>query len=225
MNTSSRLVPAFLTLLTVTGQAAVVIVDSGPLNELIPDNSSITRTLEITAPDNEVITDVEVRLNLSGGMAGDLYAYLVHDSGFSVLLNRPGRTESTLDGYDDPANFTITLHDGAAGDIHSYRADPNIPLEGPLTGTWQPDGREVLPAADWDWNNLDRTAMLSSFKGLSGTGVWTLHFRDVASMDQATLHSWGLTLTYAPVPEPTAMMGAMGALLFGWGLWRQGRRQ
>ena len=30
-------------------------------------------------------------LNLSGGWNGDLYAYLVHNSGFAVLLNRVGR--------------------------------------------------------------------------------------------------------------------------------------
>src|SRR5690242_4320481 len=34
------------------------------------------------------ITDVNVVLNVSGGYNGDLYAYLVHGSGFAVLLNR-----------------------------------------------------------------------------------------------------------------------------------------
>src|ERR1041384_6130967 len=33
------------------------------------------------------ILDINVFLNLSGGYNGDLYGYLVHSSGFAVLLN------------------------------------------------------------------------------------------------------------------------------------------
>ena len=60
---------------------------------VIPDGNltgwSDTRTLS-GAPSGP-ITNVSVTLDLSGGWNGDLYAYLVHDSGFAVLLNRVGR--------------------------------------------------------------------------------------------------------------------------------------
>jgi subtilisin-like proprotein convertase family protein len=36
------------------------------------------------------LAKVEVGLTLSGGFNGDLYVYLRHGDGFSVLLNRPG---------------------------------------------------------------------------------------------------------------------------------------
>src|SRR6266850_2078387 len=45
------------------------------------------------------IADVNVSLTLSGGNNGDLYAYLVHSSGFAVLLNRVGRDGSDPFGY------------------------------------------------------------------------------------------------------------------------------
>jgi hypothetical protein len=45
----------------------------------------------LNLPAGPTITDVNVGLQLSGGWNGDLYAYLVHSSGFAVLLNRVGR--------------------------------------------------------------------------------------------------------------------------------------
>src|SRR5437764_750391 len=69
----------------------------------IPDGSFIgmqdTRTL--TGVPFNTIQDVNVRLNVSGGWNGDLYAYLVHSSGFAVMLNRVGRSSSSSFGYGD----------------------------------------------------------------------------------------------------------------------------
>src|SRR5437763_417757 len=68
---------------------------------VIPDGNaagwSDSRTVSLTLPDpadgtTTEITDVNVRLNISGGYNGDLYGYLVHSSGFAVLLNRSGKT-------------------------------------------------------------------------------------------------------------------------------------
>src|SRR5919109_903297 len=58
------------------------------------------------------IGSLTVSLDISGQFNGDLYAYLRHDSGFSVLLNRPGRTEDTPSGYSD-SGLNITLSDSA----------------------------------------------------------------------------------------------------------------
>ncbi len=92
------------------------------------------------------IGSLTVSLDLSGEFNGDLYAYLRHDSGFSVLLNRAGRTEGDPAGYSD-SGFTITLSDSALnGDIHNYRAVLTPAAGSPLTGAWQPDGRNVDPS-------------------------------------------------------------------------------
>src|SRR2546422_5215497 len=92
------------------------------------------------------ISSITVSLDISGEFNGDLYASLRHDSGFSVLLNRPGRTADSPSGYGD-RGLNITLSDSAPnGDIHSYRAVFTPEAGSPLTGTWQPDRRNVDPS-------------------------------------------------------------------------------
>src|SRR6185295_7585972 len=96
------------------------------------------------------LTDVNVRVNISGGYNGDLYAYLVHDTGYSVLLNRVGRRSGDSLGYSD-SGFNVTIDDQAPfGDIHTYRVhyfgNNTTPLAGPLTNSWAPDGRATDPS-------------------------------------------------------------------------------
>src|SRR5258706_15751949 len=66
-------------------------------NGNIPDGSMIgmqdTRT--VSGVTFNSISDVDVRLTISGSWNGDLYGYLVHDGGFTILLNRLGRTGSS----------------------------------------------------------------------------------------------------------------------------------
>src|ERR1041384_8262913 len=85
---------------------------------VVPDGNaagwSDTRTISdiFPVPDvdhNDTIVDVNVRLNISGGYNGDLYGYLVHSSGFAVLLNRVGKTSTDAFGYGD-AGFNIPVH-------------------------------------------------------------------------------------------------------------------
>src|SRR5262249_27732890 len=89
------------------------------------------------------ITDVNVRLTLSGGWNGDLYAYLVHDSGFTILLNRVGVTASSAFGYGD-GGMSVTFNDQASQthDIHLYRAEAGFtPSQIQGLTNWRPDGR------------------------------------------------------------------------------------
>src|SRR5690242_1870037 len=92
---------------------------------VIPDGNvtgwSDTRTANLAADFGPLpagttteIVDVNVLLNISGGYNGDLYGYLVHSSGFAVLLNRTGKTGADLIGYSD-AGFNITLDGQAIG--------------------------------------------------------------------------------------------------------------
>lgn len=171
------------------------------------------------------ITDVNVTLNLAGtdfgGFNGDLYATLVHDSGFSVLLNRPGRDLTRPFGYSD-SGLSITLDDAAADDIHTYRlpltGDEGIPLAGLLTGDFQPDARPTDPFSTLTGDA--RSSFLASFNGLNANGEWVLFIADLELGGTLELVSWELELT--GIPEAgTVAAGATLAGLAGWTWWRR----
>jgi subtilisin-like proprotein convertase family protein len=152
------------------------------------------------------IQDVNVTLNITGGWNGDLYAYLAHDSGFAVLLNRAGRTENALWGYGD-GGVNVTLDDTAeSGDIHLYGGNSG----GPLTGLWQPDGRNADPASVTD--ATPQLALLSSFNGSDANGTWTLFFADLSGGGQSQLVSWGLEITTIPEPANLTLIFLAGLL-------------
>src|SRR2546426_5405996 len=171
------------TFTTFGGQPSLAIADGSAsgVSDVRSLNSAVT-----------AIGNFTVFLNISGEFNGDLYAYLRHDSGFSILLNRPGRTADSPSGYGD-SGFNITLSDFATRDIHSYGAVVTPATGSPLTGAWQPDGRNVDPSLVLD--STARTATLSSFAGLSASGDWTLFLADMQSGGTSALESWSLQVT------------------------------
>lgn len=185
------------------------------INKVIPDGAttgvSDTQILTFTEPSFSSITEVGVILTISGGFNGDLYGYLVHDTGFSVLLNRVGRTADNSIGYPD-AGLAVFFSDSGS-DIHNYR-DVSFTLNGSgqLTGSWAPDGRTSDPAAVL---NTDLpVAMLSSFNGLDPNGSWTLFLADLDFGEQATLVNWGLVVTAIPEPSAAGLI-FLGGLALG----------
>jgi subtilisin-like proprotein convertase family protein len=199
---------ALLALLPLTSQAATTISDTWIVNHTVPDNNPIglsdTRILvsEVTS-----IESVEVSLDLFGGWAGDLYAYLSHGSGFSVLLNRPGRTAAVDEG-SGVVSMLVQISDLGVSDIHTA-----LPSSGTAIGMFQPDGRNIDPALSLD--TTPRAALFDSFYGLDASGSWTLYIADVASGDTMTLNSWSLKVS--GVPEPSvAMMALLGSLCLGY---------
>lgn len=172
----------------------------------IPDNdlSGLVSTKTFSSP-IQSLTDLNVFINISGTYNGDLYAYLTYGTGFSVLLNRPGRTGFNSLGYGDDG-LNITLDDAASTDIHAYGGNGgNL-----LTGTFQPDARNSDPLTVLQI--VGRSAFLSSFNGLDPNGTWTLYVADVSGGDTHTLVSWGLEAT-GPIPEPgTTTLLALGGL-------------
>lgn len=175
----------------------------------IPDNDDggLTSTQTVSTTGITNIENVTLTINFTGGWNGDLYAYLVHDSGFSVLLNRPGRSLGNLDG-SATSGMVITFADSAGFDIHT-----DIPMSGgSFTGTYQPDGRITDPLHVLDTDS--RPAMLSSFSGLNADGSWTLFIADQSTGETSTLQSWSMNITGVPEPS-TTMLGcvAMMALL------------
>src|SRR5678815_1283256 len=64
-------------------------------NRVVPDgNASGLHDVRNINSAIAQIASVKVRLKINGEFNGDLYGYVRHSSGFSVLLNRPGRTAS-----------------------------------------------------------------------------------------------------------------------------------
>ena len=154
----------------------------------VPDNNpvGIADTRSITFDSAAVITGLEVRLHLTGGWNGDLYASLVHESGYAVLLNRVGNTASNPGGSAS-SGMNITFSDIAATDIHT-----GIANSGTITGTWQPDARTADPLSVT--NSSPRTAFLSSFNEAPVQGNWTLFIADNAVADTSVLSGWGMTI-------------------------------
>ncbi len=198
-------------------------------NAAIPpgDPTGYTTAQPITSAIN-VLSDVQVTLKLTGDPntynTGDSYAYLRLNNpggtGFTVLLNRTGQTAANPGGYTDTGGFDVTFSGSATnGDIHNYQ-NVTTPASGSaLTGTWQPDGRNVDPATVTDMS--PRTALLSSFNGLSANGTWTLFVADYFSGSQSTLASWGLNLTGLSGPfywkgQTSGDWNAVGPAVFNW---------
>src|SRR5947207_12143201 len=95
---ATYLKPALLLALSlITAQAQVTLTNRfNAINKVIPDGSAtgVADTRRIIAPGISSITGVQVQLTIEGGLNGDLYCYLVHDTGFVVLVNRPGRSDA-----------------------------------------------------------------------------------------------------------------------------------
>lgn len=209
-------------------QGAVFTFDG--INTLIPDGKGSGLVNGQTLLSSQIsgqITGLTLSLTISGvgtggAYNGDLYATLQHGSGFTVLLNRPGKTAANPWGYGDNG-LTLTFADTvAAPDIHTYRTTLGGPPAGALTGTWSTDGRTADPAVVTD-DPTTRTTALTDLFGLEASGQWTLFVADLEAGGQARLDSWALNIDVAPVPEPGAWALASGLGLLGFALWRRGR--
>jgi len=196
--------------LALSGAAYGVSFTFDTVNKDIPDGNPVgVSDTQMIVSDITAIGHLDVRLNIlgrgSGGFNGDLYVSLVHDTGFTVLLNRPGRSASDPIGYGD-SGLNVTLDDTASGNIHEYRlvlsGTQDTPLTGPLTGVWAPDGRNVDP--DTVTDATVPTTSLTSFEGLNPNGAWTLYVADLEYGGLSRLASWSLEIEpqgVAPVPE------------------------
>ncbi len=185
--------------MALTAPAATVVSQTFMVATAVPDNSIVgladTRTL---ASGITQITEVTLEALFSGGWNGDLYAYLAHGSGFCVLLNRPGRTASLRAGSPS-SGLAVLFADSAAADIHTA-----IPNTGPVTGTYQPDAREMFPTQTV--STSPRTAYLASFAGIPASGEWTLFVADMSLGSTTVLESWTLTITGVPEPSTSLLV-------------------
>ena len=196
---------AALLLALVPRASALVNTFSWSGSQVIPDNNASGVAYSFNFVGGPlVVTNVSVSLNIAGGWDGDLYAYLSHGSGFSVLLNRIGSTSGNSGG-SGVSGMNVLLSDSYAIDIHTATNNP-------LTGNFAPDGRNVSPFTAL--NTDPRTALLSSFNGIDPNGSWTLFFADVSPLAISTIQSWSVNIG-ATVPEPgsLALVALAGTVL------------
>src|SRR5260370_34558669 len=161
-----------MVLSVLTASAQTTTLTNFPVGTMIPDDdpSGLASAQTVSTPIT-YLTGVKVTLKVSGTFNGDLYCYLTHGSGHTVLLNRVGRRSSSSLGYGD-SGFDVKFDDAATnGDVHAYRLTLNgsntSPISGALTNVWAPDGRTNSPFAVL--NTDPRTAVLSSFNGSAPT--------------------------------------------------------
>jgi len=169
----------------------------------IPDASaSGLASAQMVSSPITYLTNLKVTLKVTGTFNGDVYCFLSHNSGSSVLLNRVGRRADGGLGYRDNG-FDVTFDDAAVnGDVHVYQLTlngSNSPINAALTDTWAPDGRTSSPYSVLDTDS--RTALLSSFQGTDPNGEWDLFIADAEGGDIATLESWGLEMTGYSAPS------------------------
>jgi len=207
--------------LTTGASGALVFPDSGLASPLaIPDHdaSGILRAVTVTGLDTGTAYAVSVALDVQGtgygGFVGDLYAYLAHQAPdgsytMTVLLNRPGRSDLMLSGYDD-AGLNIVLSDDAAHDIHTYQSQSyQLGTGGALTGSWQPDRRLADPDTVTDASARAATTLSSIVNG-DPNGTWYCFIADMETGATMQLTSWSVSFA-VPEASTTLTLGALAA--------------
>ncbi|MFM2081912.1 MAG: hypothetical protein RL380_603 [Verrucomicrobiota bacterium] len=190
--------------LALTARATIVINDTWTVNQSIPDGSAVGTTAAQTFSglDASSINGVEVSFTTTGGYNGDLYGYLVlrdanGNATSALLLNRVGTTGSDPFGSDGSGFNHITLSDAGMIDIHSVNPGSGNAVG---TGTYLAD------------QSLGANSLNSTYAGSTANGTWTLFLADLSGGEQATLVSWGLTVSVVPEPVTWAL-GIFSVLL------------
>lgn len=163
--------------------AGAIVVSSGSLNALIPDDNGTGYESTLHIEEGLDVRNISVTLNITGGYAGDLYAYLTHDNYMAVLINRIG-----TDAYGNSSpGMNVTFTPDAETSIHGVPSGATQ-----ITGTYAPEGD------------------LSVFANHASTGDWTLFIADRDGGGTATLESWSLEITEVPEPVNVAL-GVFGS--------------
>ena len=153
-------------------------ISSAP-NAAIPDSNmaGITDTISISQFNTDVVTDMNVGVQINHTWVGDLVVSLTHvQSGTTVtLIETPGAppTASSCPGDDVDA----VLDDGAPTPVETECDTPNVPA---INGTFIPN------------------QALSAFNGETMAGDWVLHVADVGFADVGSLVSWCLDPSTVP---------------------------
>jgi hypothetical protein len=181
----------------------------------VPDGNPVglLETFSVNIVPGRTISNVQLFLDLAGGVNGDLYAYLAGPGGqMAVLLNRVGVSgvNNNLTGYGN-AGFFVTFNNSAPVNVHNYGSGSfGVNGNGQVTGTWAPDGRNIDPQSPASaFDTASTGANFSVFNGLTDgnvTGMWSLYLADLVGGDGSpTLNLSDAVLTITTVPEPGTM--------------------
>ena len=198
-----KLLPIAALMMAVSSQAVIYTTNwnSGFVNgTTVPDNnlSGWSDTRSVSTMPAGTFVGLTVDLQLTSGWNGDLYAYLVHSTGFSVLLDRVGVGEPGVSafGYGD-AGMNVNLA-ASGSSIHSYGGGNTFSAA--PTGSWQTD---------------NTSGSLASFLSTTPNGTWSLFITDLSGGGVTTVQSWGLQMDIVAVPEVETWVAAALAGLFG----------
>jgi hypothetical protein len=146
-----------------------------PLLDPIGRGSSLTEVI-IEIPDPFVITDLDVRIDITHTNVFDLQLFLQSPAGTRICLNMYHFTE-----FFEGENYMQTIFDDEA-------EDPIEEGEPPFTGRFRPKA-------------IDPLNLLETFSGENADGIWRLQIYDMWPVDTGTLDSFELVIT---TPEPAA---------------------
>ncbi len=148
-----------------TFQTICTTYDASDIPKQIPDNNSGGIISVINVPDDFIVTDVNVIMDVSHTWLWDMQIYLEAPNGTEVLIyDRSCGSSST-----QRQNITATFDDAAATAV----CNAAIPA---VTGLTKPDNQ------------------LLSLNGISSLGDWKIKVVDNASGDLGTLNNWSINL-------------------------------
>lgn len=172
----------------------------------IPDSPGAPATLDLVVPagepGGEVITSINVGINIRHTWQGDLVVTLTHvGSGNNrVLLSRPGAVSNPPFGCsaDNYGNFTTSTRMFFKDSGATVYDTPFVVFP----GTTDPVG---------DWKAVGGT-MAAAFNGLGAAGTWRLSVQDLGAGDVGTIDGFELNIVTTDVPAPgsLALLGLGG---------------
>lgn len=140
----------------------------------IPDANPAGVTSDLVVADNVILTDVNVRVQISHTWVGDLLITLrAPDNTEVVLLDRPGVPVSGAGCPDNNMDVTFDDASGFDPENHCAASDP------------------------WFVGTANPVGSLATFNGFSSAGTWRLFVSDNAGQDLGTIDNWELITTPA----------------------------
>jgi subtilisin-like proprotein convertase family protein len=136
-------------------------------NLAIPDNSPAGATFTFNVATSQVITDINVYVDMTHTWVGDVDLQLTHGATSVRFFDRPGVPASTFGCSGDNMDNTFDDEGTINAESQCQNATPAYPA-----------GAALIP------NNP-----LSAFDGQDVTGSWTLLARDGAGGDTGTVHT------------------------------------
>jgi subtilisin family serine protease len=145
-------------------------------------------TVTITGTSGTIVKSRTVSLTVRP--EGTIERSYTNNTPISIPDNNPTGINSTLNVPDALNIFELSV---AVNITHTFIGDLVVELRSP-SGTVAVLHNRTGGSTD----NLVATFRPTNFSGQSAAGNWTLHVRDVASIDVGTLNTWTLTIVGTP---------------------------